>query len=81
MPEIADATRNVVYDTAATTYLYNFMVFDTVARIAGPERILFGSDFPVLGQRRLLNRVRESVRESNLDLLLGQNARRVYRLD
>ena len=43
--------------------------------------ILFGSDFPVLGQRRLLRRVREAVDdEGALRAILWDNAARFYGL-
>ncbi|MGC4192435.1 MAG: amidohydrolase family protein [Thermomicrobiales bacterium] len=60
MPEVAAAARNVVYDSAASTYLYRFDIFPVVERLVGAGRILFGSDFPVLKQRGFLRRTRES---------------------
>ena len=35
MPEVAALTRNVVYDTAASTYLYRPAVFRTVLDVVG----------------------------------------------
>jgi predicted TIM-barrel fold metal-dependent hydrolase len=58
MPEVAAVTRRVVYDSAATTYLYRHQVFRTVIDLVGAARVMFASDFPVLGQRRLLRQVR-----------------------
>ncbi|MEZ4523830.1 MAG: amidohydrolase family protein [Thermomicrobiales bacterium] len=78
MPEIRALAANAVYDCAATTYLYDFSVFQTVLDVVGPERIIFGSDFPVLGQRRLLDQVRAVVQDSWIDDLLGGNARRLF---
>lgn len=54
MPEVRAAAANLWYDSAASTYLYQPSVFATVAAIAGPKKILWGSDFPLLGQRRML---------------------------
>ena len=54
MPEVAALTRNVVYDTAASSYLYRADVFRAVLDIAGPERVLWASDHPVLGMGRFL---------------------------
>lgn len=79
MPEIRALTQNVVYDCAATTYLYDFAIFDTVERLCGVDRIVFGSDFPVLGQKRLLRRVAEVVADDAArESILNSNARRVY---
>lgn len=81
MLEVATALRRVVYDCAASTYLYRFDVFRTVLDLVGPNRVLFGSDYPVLGQRRFLARTLGSgIRPDELPAVLGENARRVYRL-
>lgn len=80
MPEIGKLAANVVYDCAATTYLYDFTVFQTALGIVGPERIVFGSDFPVLGQERLLRRVRSIIDEPQVQAVLSENAERVFGL-
>ncbi len=80
MPEVRRLAANAVYDCAATTYLYDFSIFRTVIDIVGKDRVIFGSDFPVLGQQRLLRRVREVVSESEVDAVLGGNAKRIFDL-
>ncbi len=81
MPEIRGITRNVTYDTAASTYLYDFSIFPALERIVGADRILFGSDYPVLAQRRFMSRVLDSgVSDDALPAILVGNARRVYGL-
>jgi predicted TIM-barrel fold metal-dependent hydrolase len=83
MPEVRELTVNVCYDSAASTYLYDRRVFETAAMLAGPERILFASDFPVLKQGPLLSRVRERewATEDALAGVLGENAIRTYGLE
>lgn len=81
MPEVRELTRNVVYDTAASTYLYDFAIFPLMAQLVGPERILFGSDYPVLGQRRFLERVLASgLAQEDLPAILAGNAIRCFDL-
>jgi predicted TIM-barrel fold metal-dependent hydrolase len=80
MPEVALAMRNVTYDSAASTYLYRHEVFDVVSRIVGAERVLWGSDFPVLGQRRFLRKATEALPDAAVAPVLGGNAARVYGL-
>lgn len=81
MPEIAEAVRNVVYDSAASTYLYRFDIFPVVVSIAGAGRVLFATDYPVCTQPRFLRRVRKAgVPETALGDVLGGNAERVFRL-
>ncbi len=82
--------RNVYYDTAATPLLYAPPVYKSVADIVGPEKILFGSDYPLLiypGQTRtpgfagLLAEIRNSgLTEDELALMLGGNSRRLLKL-
>lgn len=82
MPEVAAAAARVAYDSAATTYLYRPQVFRAVLDVVGPQRVMFGSDFPVLRQDRLLRKVREAsgLRPDEAPLVLGGTARRVYGL-
>jgi predicted TIM-barrel fold metal-dependent hydrolase len=82
MPEIAAVTRNVVYDTAASAYLYRGDVFRTVIEIAGAERVLWASDHPVLGMRRFLRQTRQlaNLQPDEEHAIMAGNARRVYRL-
>lgn len=47
-PEIKEVLGNVYYDTAASPLLYGGRVFKAVVRLVGPEKILYGSDFPLL---------------------------------
>jgi hypothetical protein len=83
MPEIKEAAARVVYDSAATTYLYRFDVFRIVIDLVGPERVMFASDYPILRQDRLLRRVRQlpwrDAEEQRR--VLGATARQVYRID
>lgn len=81
MPEVRALTRNVVYDSAASTYLYDFSIFPTVERIVGPERILYGTDYPVLGQGKFLQRVLGSgLSDGAIPEILSGNARRIFGL-
>ena len=47
--------------------------------LVGLEKVLFGSDWPVLGQGKLLERVRSlELTEAEMAAVLGGNAARVY---
>lgn len=81
MPEIRELTRNVVYDSAATTYLYRHDVFQQVTALAGSDRVLFATDYPVLRQDRLLRTVENRLADSpGFSDLMSGNADRVYGL-
>jgi predicted TIM-barrel fold metal-dependent hydrolase len=75
MPEVHVAAERLWYDSAASLYLYRPEIFAIVARIVGSAKILWASDFPLLGQRRMLDYARASdLSESELILVLGGNA-------
>lgn len=75
MPEVADALSNVWYDTAALPYLYRPSAIAAVAVTAGPDRILFGTDYPLLTHRRVIDYVRSAdLSEQDTDAIMGANA-------
>ncbi len=53
MLEIEALTQNTYYDTAATPYLYAAQVYEIGSRLCA-SRLLFGSDYPLMPQRRAL---------------------------
>jgi hypothetical protein len=82
MPEVAEALANVFFDTAATVFLYRPQVFDHVTQIVGSDKILFGTDYPLMHQNRVLAQVRSSrLSEEDRAKILGVNARRLLCLD
>jgi hypothetical protein len=50
--EVKQALRNVWFDTAASPYLYDPAVYRTAIGAVGADRILFGSDYPLLSPNR-----------------------------
>ncbi len=82
MPEVREALANVYIDTAATPFLYSPAVYRQVAELVGAERILFGSDYPLISQRRQRQAIEDGLRddEDGKRLVLGENACRLLRL-
>lgn len=82
--------KNTYYDTSASALLYHPSVYRRVCDLIGADRILFGSDYPLLTHRRLtreptfahdLQDARASgLTEPELKQVLGENARRLLRL-
>ena len=78
MPEVRAALANTFYDSAATTYLYDFDIFRATVDLVGANRILFATDYPLLRQGPFLDRVRAlDLADSTLRQLLGENAVRI----
>ena len=57
MPEVKTALKNVYFDTAASPFLYTPEVYGQVAQLVGADKILFGSDYPLIPQRRFLKEI------------------------
>jgi predicted TIM-barrel fold metal-dependent hydrolase len=79
IPEVGAVTRSLYYDTAAAAYIYDARALAHVAAIA-PARLLFGSDYPVAGMRRMVeyamsaglpDTAREAMMYGNARRLLG----------
>ncbi len=78
MPEVSEALTNVYFDTAASPLLYESQVFQTVAALVGPERILMGSDYPLMRSKRLLSQIADSsLPQGDRDAIAGRNAARL----
>ena len=81
MPEVGeDLRQNVYFDTAASPLLYNAQVFSAVAGLVGADRILLGSDFPLVRASRVLRHLEQSgLSDAQKDAIRAGNARRLAR--
>jgi predicted TIM-barrel fold metal-dependent hydrolase len=78
MPEVRDALKDVYYDTAVSPFLYRPEIYLQVSRLAGADRILYGSDFPVMAQGRIIKEINEAGLPDEAEKqILGENARRL----
>jgi len=76
-----ETLANTYFDTAATRFLYRPEVFRRAVDIVGAERVLFGSDFPLLPQSRCRHEVDEAqMSAAEKARILGENARRLLAL-
>lgn len=74
MPEVTAALANTYFDTAATPYLYRRSIYRHAASLIGMEKILFGSDYPLLRQSRCARHVQQAGLPRDLtDRILGRN--------
>jgi len=83
MPEVSAALKCTWFDTAASPLLYDDRVFATGGAAAGVDRVLFGSDFPLLPQKRQRRVVEEApgLTPEAIAAILGGNAAALLGLD
>jgi predicted TIM-barrel fold metal-dependent hydrolase len=78
--EVKDRLRNVYFDTAASPFLYDPAVYRVAADLLGPEKILFGSDYPLLAPARYFSEMQTAgLSESERSLICGQNAEKLLK--
>ena len=78
MPEVNRSLKNVFFDSAASPYLYDPEIYNRVGGLVGADKILFGTDYPLLSAKRYLT----EIDTLNLDMkvknqILGENARKL----
>ncbi|MDR2716854.1 MAG: amidohydrolase [Treponema sp.] len=76
MPELRKKFRDVYYDTAATPFLYDANIYRAALALGLGEKIIFGSDFPLLSPSRYLPPL-ENLPDNERNLILEGNARRL----
>jgi predicted TIM-barrel fold metal-dependent hydrolase len=82
MPEVKQAMGNIFFDTAASPFLYTPEVYTQVVQLVGEDKVLFGTDYPLLAQSRLLNEINSlNLPEDTKRLILSGNARRLLGID
>ncbi len=78
--EVREVLQNVWFDTAASPYLYRPEIYRVAGEVVGFDKILFGSDYPLLEPKRyfkeidmagLSNGQVEKIRGRNAQSLLG----------
>jgi predicted TIM-barrel fold metal-dependent hydrolase len=78
MPEVQKALENVYFDTAISPFLYRPEIYRQVSQLTGTDKILFGSDYPVLPASRLLKEINEiDLPPEDREKILSGNARRL----
>ena len=81
MPEVKKALANVYFDSAASPFLYSPQIYEQVAAIVGDDKILLGSDWPLMAQDRLIKEVQSTdLPDESKDKILGGNAARLLGL-
>ena len=79
MPEIESSFRNVYYDSSATPLLYDKHVFEIAVKVVGAGKILFGSDYPLVHPRRVMDEIAHSnFNHREVHAMLFSNAEKLF---
>jgi predicted TIM-barrel fold metal-dependent hydrolase len=78
MPEVHRVLQNTWCDTAAAPYLYQSAIYSVISNIMGRDKIVFGSDWPLLGHEKTITHVRNATLNGMEVMgILGNNAARI----
>ena len=81
MKELRELFKNVYYDTAASPFLYQSQIFDVAGQVIGYDRILLGTDYPLIRPQRYLKQINDSVKdEKKVRMICRENAARLLNL-
>ncbi len=82
MKSVRKEVRDLYYDTAASPYLYLPEVYRIGVEIVGADRILFGSDYPLIRPSRYFREMEAGgLTGEARRKILGENAARLLHLD
>jgi uncharacterized protein len=75
MPELQAAIKALYFDTAAGSLLYHERTVARLVDVVGADRVLFGSDYPLLSPGRQVAKLRAALPDPPIrDAVLGANA-------
>ena len=79
--EVREVLKNVWFDTAASPFLYTPEIYRVAGEIIGFDKILFGTDYPLIRPERYLKEMAlAGLSPQNIDKVKGLNAARLLRL-
>ena len=79
--EVKEYLKNVYFDTAASPFLYYPQIYQIAIQIIGKNKILFGSDFPLLKPDRYFKEFEKAgLSKDEIKSICGNNAARLLNL-
>jgi uncharacterized protein len=77
-PEIKNILKNTYFDSAASPFLYSPNIYPSLTAAFGAEKLLFGTDYPLLKAKRYFNEIKTlNMPPATEKGFLGENARRL----
>ena len=76
--EVGQVLEHTYFDTAASPFLYHPQIYDYAVKIIGSEKILYGSDFPLLPLGRYIQEMEQAgLTPDQQAAILGKNTQRL----
>jgi len=80
--EVSETLKNVYYDTAASPFLYRTGIYSMAKRTVGIDKILFGSDYPLLKPERYFKELEQTgLTYDDIENIKGINAAKLLGLE
>jgi hypothetical protein len=77
--EVKESLGNVFFDTAASPYLYDAGVYQIADQTVGIDKVLFGSDYPLLPPRAYFKDMAAAgLSKAQMDKIKGENAKQLF---
>jgi predicted TIM-barrel fold metal-dependent hydrolase len=78
---VKETLKNVWYDTAASPFLYESRIYSYARDLVGIDKVLLGTDYPLLKPARYFKEMREGgLTQEEMDAVCGQNAADLLKL-
>ncbi|MCP4746755.1 MAG: amidohydrolase family protein [Desulfobacteraceae bacterium] len=79
--QVRETLANTWFDTAASPYLYQNEIYLNAMRLAGDDKILWGSDYPLIQPRRYFDEIGKSgITKEQILRICGRNAAQLLNL-
>lgn len=79
--EVKESLGNIWFDTAASPLLYDIDIWQYAVALAGVEKILFGTDYPLLKPQRYFKELEKSgLSKPDVRKICGGNAAQLFRV-
>jgi hypothetical protein len=79
--EVKDVLKNIYYDTAASPFLYSPAIYQAAINMAGLDKILMGTDYPLLPPSRYFKELETAgISPLEKEHICGMNAARLFGL-
>lgn len=77
--EVRQTLKNIYYDTAASPFLYSPEIYPTAMTLAGPDKILLGTDYPLIKPSRYFKEMDTAgLGKEEKKMICGENAASLF---